>query len=210
MRREDGSCGVVWERLEDFLPPRFLFLLLLLGLCYPPIFIYFNQRTIPSSVDLPSLRSLMLTEQCGAMSLGSDVCDLTFLPPAPSVPSLPGAVGGCGMSVGSGPWTQLLDLHPSSPYSSLNSHHSLIKREPSWGTPDPTEDPHCGAFTVHISSQLTGSGPCRVGPYGEPTASQTRMFASGAYLPGCVDSAPAPRNQGELLHDHFHFSLLSS
>ncbi|XP_037553403.1 WT1 transcription factor b isoform X3 [Nematolebias whitei] len=140
----------------------------------------------------------MLTEACGAMSVGSDVCDLTFLPPAPPVPSLPGAVGGCGMSVGSGQWTQLLDLHPGSPYSSLNSHHSLIKQEPSWGTTDPMEDPHCGlgAFTVHFSGQLTGSGPCRVGAFGESTASQPRMFASGAYLPSCVDSPPAPRNQG--------------
>ncbi|XP_017296267.1 WT1 transcription factor b isoform X2 [Kryptolebias marmoratus] len=140
----------------------------------------------------------MLTEPCGAMSVGSDVCDLTFLPPAPPVPSLPGAVGGCGMPVGSGQWTQLLDLHPSSSYGSLNSHHSLIKQEPSWETPDPMEDPHCGlgAFTVNIYSQLTGSGPCRVGAFGEPTASQARMFASGTYLPGCVDSPPALRNQG--------------
>lgn len=153
----------------------------------------------------------MLTEACGAMSVGSDVCDLTFLPPAPPVPSLPGAVGGCGMSVGSGQWTQLLDLHPGSPYSSLNSHHSLIKQEPSWGTTDPMEDPHCGlgAFTVHFSGQLTGSGPCRVGTFGEPTASQPRMFASGAYLPGCVDSPPAPRNQGEHLYDQSHTNLLS-
>ncbi|XP_062277771.1 WT1 transcription factor b isoform X2 [Scomber scombrus] len=137
----------------------------------------------------------MLTEPCGAMSMGSDVRDLTLLPPGPPVPSLPGAGGGCGMSVGSGQWTQLLDLHPGSPYSSLPSHHSLIKQEPGWGTTDPIEDPHCGlgAFTVHFSGQFTGSGPCRVGAFGEPTAG---VFPNGTYLPGCVDSPPAPRNQG--------------
>ncbi|XP_072237339.1 WT1 transcription factor b isoform X2 [Leuresthes tenuis] len=138
----------------------------------------------------------MLTEPYGAMSMGSDVRDLTLLPPAPPVPSLPGAGGGCGMSVGGGQWTQLLDLHPGSPYSSLNSHHSLIKQEPGWGAADPIEDPHCGlgAFTVHFSGQFTGSG-CRVGAFGEPTASQTRMFPNGTYLPSCVESPP-PRNQG--------------
>uniref|UniRef100_G3PU57 WT1 transcription factor b n=1 Tax=Gasterosteus aculeatus aculeatus TaxID=481459 RepID=G3PU57_GASAC len=140
----------------------------------------------------------MLTEPCGAMSMGSDVRDLTLLPPAPPVPSLVGAGGGCGMSVGGGQWTQLLDLHPGTPYSSLPSHHSLIKQEPGWGTTDPIEDPHCGlgAFTVHFSGQFTGSGPCRVGAFGEPTAGQPLMFPNGTYLPGCMDSPPAPRNQG--------------
>ncbi|XP_070766114.1 WT1 transcription factor b isoform X10 [Enoplosus armatus] len=129
--------------------------------------------------------------------MGSDVRDLTLLPPAPPVPSLPGAGGGCGMSVGGGQWTQLLDLHPGSPYSSLPSHHSLIKQEPGWGTTDPIEDPHCGlgAFTVHFSGQFTGSGPCRVGAFGDPSAGQPRMFPNGTYLPGCMDSPPAPRNQ---------------
>uniref|UniRef100_A0A8C2WKF5 WT1 transcription factor b n=1 Tax=Cyclopterus lumpus TaxID=8103 RepID=A0A8C2WKF5_CYCLU len=140
----------------------------------------------------------MLTEPCGAMSMGSDVRDLTLLPPVPPVSSLPGAGGGCGMSVGGGQWTQLLDLHPGSPYSSLPSHHSLIKQEPGWGATDPIEDPHCGlgAFTVHFSGQFTGSGPCRVGAFGEPTAGQPLMFPNGTYLPGCMDSPPAPRNQG--------------
>ncbi|XP_074522341.1 WT1 transcription factor b isoform X2 [Halichoeres trimaculatus] len=141
----------------------------------------------------------MLTDPCGAMSMGSDVRDLTLLSPAPPVPSLPGAAGGCGMSVaGGGQWTQLLDLHPSSPYSTLPPHHSLIKQEPGWGTTDTIEDPHCGlgAFTVHFSGQFTGSGPCRVGAFGEPTAGQARMFSSGTYLPGCMESSPAPRNQG--------------
>ncbi|XP_071385827.1 Wilms tumor protein homolog isoform X10 [Centroberyx affinis] len=140
----------------------------------------------------------MLTEPCAAMgSMGSDVRDLTLLPPGPPVPSLPGGGGGCGMSVGGGQWTQLLDLHPGSPYGSLPSHHSLIKQEPGWGTPDPLEDPHCGlgAFTVHFSGQFTGTGPCRVGTFGEPTAGQPRVFPNGGYLPSCVDNPPAPRNQ---------------
>lgn len=142
--------------------------------------------------------------------MGSDVRDLTLLPPAPPVPSLVGAGGGCGMSVGGGQWTQLLDLHPGTPYSSLPSHHSLIKQEPGWGTTDPIEDPHCGlgAFTVHFSGQFTGSGPCRVGAFGEPTAGQPLMFPNGTYLPGCMDSPPAPRNQG--MHVHYQSNLLSS
>ncbi|KAK5915201.1 hypothetical protein CesoFtcFv8_000814 [Champsocephalus esox] len=140
----------------------------------------------------------MLTDPCGAMSMGSDVRDLTLLPPVPPGSSLPGAGGGCGMSVGGGQWTQLLDLHPGSPYSSLPSHHSLIKQEPGWGTADPIEDPHCGlgAFTLHFSGQFTGSGPCRVGAFGEPTGGQARMFPNGTYLPSCMDSPPTHRNQG--------------
>ena len=143
--------------------------------------------------------------------MGSDVCDLTLLPPVPPVTSLPGAVAGCGMSVGGGQWTQLLDLHPGSPYSSLNSHHSLIKQEPGWGTADPLEDPHCGlgAFTVHFSGQFSGSGPCRVGAFGEPTAGQTRMFSNGPYLSGCVESPPAPRNQGKRTYEQHSLCPLS-
>lgn len=134
--------------------------------------------------------------------MGSDVRDLTLLPPAPPVPSLPGASGSCGMSVSGGQWTQLLDLHPGSPYGCLPSHHSLIKQEPSWGTADSIEDPHCGlgAFTVHFSGQFTGSGPCRVGAFGEPTTSQARVFPNGTYLPSCVDSPPLPRNEGKPAH----------
>lgn len=151
----------------------------------------------------------MLAEPCGVTAMGSDVRDLNLLPPAPPVPSLPG--------VGGGQWTQLLDLHPGSPYTSLPSHHSLIKQEPGWGTTDPIEDPHCGlgAFTVHFSGQFTGSGPCRVGAFGEPTAGQPRMFPNGTYLPSCMDSPPAPRNQGKsaLYQLHLtspHFCHLSS
>ncbi|XP_029983133.1 WT1 transcription factor b isoform X2 [Sphaeramia orbicularis] len=141
----------------------------------------------------------MLTEPCGALGpMGSEVRDLTLLPPAPPMPSLPGGGGGCGMSVGGGQWTQLLDLHPGSPYSSLPSHHSLIKQEPGWGASDPIEDPHCGlgAFTVHFSGQFTGSGPCRVGAFGEPTTGQARMFPNTTYLPSCMDTTSVSRNQG--------------
>lgn len=144
----------------------------------------------------------MLTDPCTAMSMGTDVRDLTLLAPAPPVSSIPGAGGGCGMSVSGGQWAPLLDLHPSSPYSTLSSHHSLIKQEPSWGSSDPIDDPHCGlgAFTLHFSGQFTGSGPCRMGAFGEPTSGQPRMFPNGTCLPSCIDSPPPPRSQGMLSH----------
>ncbi|XP_077442929.1 WT1 transcription factor b isoform X3 [Stigmatopora argus] len=128
----------------------------------------------------------------GAMPMGSDLLDLSLLSPSPQVSSLSGAGGGCGQ------WPPLLDLHPGSPYNSVPSHHSLIKQEPSWAGADPIEDPHCGlgAFTLHFSGQFTGSGPCRVGAFGEPPAGQPRVFPSGTYLPGCMESPPPPRNQG--------------
>uniref|UniRef100_A0A673H7J4 Wilms tumor protein homolog n=1 Tax=Sinocyclocheilus rhinocerous TaxID=307959 RepID=A0A673H7J4_9TELE len=87
----------------------------------------------------------------------------------------------------------MLDFHPASPYGSLPSH-SFVKQEPGWGPADPHEDPHCGlgAFTVHFSGQLTGMH----GPFADSPSSQSRMFSSGPYLPGCMDSPPAPRNQG--------------
>lgn len=140
----------------------------------------------------------MLTDPCAAMSMGTDVRDLTLLAPAPPVSSIPGAGGSCGMSVSGGQWQPLLDLHPSSPYGTLSSHHSLIKQEPSWGSADPVDDPHCGlgAFTLHFSGQFTGSGPCRMGAFGEPTAGQPRMFPAGPCLPSCIDSPPPPRSQG--------------
>uniref|UniRef100_A0A8C7N899 WT1 transcription factor b n=1 Tax=Oncorhynchus kisutch TaxID=8019 RepID=A0A8C7N899_ONCKI len=143
----------------------------------------------------------MLTEPYGMMgSMGSEVRDLSsLLPPVPSVPSLPVSSGGCGLPVGGTPqWAPYLDLHPGSPYGSLPSHHSLIKQEPGWGSTDPLEDPHCGlgAFTLHFSGQFTGTSPCRVGAFGEPALSQSRVFPNGAYLPGCVDSPPTHRNQG--------------
>ncbi|XP_062327796.1 WT1 transcription factor b isoform X1 [Osmerus eperlanus] len=142
----------------------------------------------------------MLTESYGTLGspAGSDLRDLgSFLPPVPSVPSLP---GGCSQ------WPPLLDLHPSSPYGSLPSLPSMIKQEPGWGSQEPLEDPHCGlgAFTLHFSGQFTGTGPCRVGALGEPAAAHGRVFPSGAYLPSCVDASPAPRNQdyGTLGFDH--------
>ena len=157
-------------------------------------------------LDCLNLLSTMLTDPCGAMSMGSDVRDLTLLPP---VPSLPGAGGGCGMSVGGGQWTQLLDHHPGSPYSSLPSHHSLIKQEPGWGTADPIEDPHCGlGITFHFSGQFTGSAPSRVGAFREPTGGQARMFPN-TYLPGCMDSPPTHRNQGKRAHPVLQVFLLA-
>lgn len=148
----------------------------------------------------------MLTEPCGAMGpMSSELRDLTLLSPAPPVSSLPGASsGGCGMSVSGGQWTQLLDLHPGTPYSCVPSHHSLIKQEPGWATTDTLEDPHCGlgAFTVHFSGQFKGSGPCRVGAFGEATTGQARMFPNGTYLSSCVDSPSVSRNQGECDYTH--------
>ncbi|KAL2088575.1 hypothetical protein ACEWY4_015474 [Coilia grayii] len=136
----------------------------------------------------------MLTESSGLM--GSDVRDLTALLPA--VPTLPGGGGGCSLPVAGAPQlSPMLDFYPSSPYSSLPSH-SLIKQEPGWGPTDLHDDSHCGlgAFTVHFSGQLTGTGGYRHGAFTETNSNQTRMFPTGSYLPGCVDSPPAPKNQG--------------
>uniref|UniRef100_A0A8C2G790 Wilms tumor protein homolog n=1 Tax=Cyprinus carpio TaxID=7962 RepID=A0A8C2G790_CYPCA len=133
--------------------------------------------------------------------MGSDVRDLnTLLPP---VPPLPGGNGNCALPVSSTPqWAPMLDFHTGAPYSSL-AQHSFIKQEPSWGTADPHEDPHCGlsAFTVHFSGQFTGTGACRYGAFGAPTPSQPppsqpRMFSNGPYLSNCMDSQPSSRNQG--------------
>ncbi|KTG36477.1 hypothetical protein cypCar_00038616 [Cyprinus carpio] len=127
----------------------------------------------------------MLTEPCGLM--GSDVRDLSAL-----LPAVPNA--NCSLPVGGAPqWGPMLDFHPASPYGSLPSH-SFVKQEPVWGPTDPHEDPHCGlgAFTVHFSGQLTGMH----GPFADSPSSQSRMFSSGPYLPGCMDSPPAPRTQG--------------
>ncbi|XP_028813712.1 WT1 transcription factor a isoform X2 [Denticeps clupeoides] len=141
-------------------------------------------------------------------AMGSDVRDLNSLLPTP-VPTLPVPNGGnCGtLPVSNTPqWAPVLDFHapPSGPYPSLSSH-SFIKQEPSWGAgADPLEDPHCGlsAFTVHFSGQFTGTGACRYGAFGappppsQPAAGQPRMFGNGPYLTNCMDSQPAPRNQG--------------
>lgn len=134
--------------------------------------------------------------------MGSDVRDLnTLLPP---VAPLPGGNGNCALPVSSTPqWAPMLDFHTGAPYSSL-APHSFIKQEPSWGTADPHEDPHCGlsAFTVHFSGQFTGTGACRYGAFGAPTSSQPppsqpRMFSNGPYLSNCMDSQPSSRNQGK-------------
>ncbi|XP_052008071.1 WT1 transcription factor b isoform X1 [Xyrauchen texanus] len=137
----------------------------------------------------------MLTESSGLM--GSDVRDLSTLLPA--VPMLPGGTTNCSLPVNGAPqWGPMMDFHPGSPYGSLPAH-SFIKQEPGWGAADPHEDPHCGlgAFTVHFSGQLTGPGGCRHGTFTDSPSSQSRMFSSGPYLPGCMESPPAPRNQGE-------------
>lgn len=137
----------------------------------------------------------MLTESSGLM--GSDVRDLAALLPA--VPALPGGTGGCSLPVAGAPqWSPMLDFHPSSPYGSLPTH-SLIKQEPGWGPTDLHEDPHrgLGAFTVHFSGQLTGTGGYRHGAFTETNSSQARMFTGGSYLPGCVESTAAPKNQGK-------------
>ncbi|XP_060783040.1 WT1 transcription factor a isoform X1 [Neoarius graeffei] len=133
--------------------------------------------------------------------MGSDVRDLnTLLSP---VPALPAGNGNCPLPVSSAPqWAPVLDFHTGAPYSSLGSH-SFIKQEPTWGSTDPHEDPHCGlsAFTVHFSGQFTGTGACRYGAFGAPTPSQTptsqsRMFSNGPYLSNCMDSQTGSRNQG--------------
>uniref|UniRef100_A0A673MJF5 Wilms tumor protein homolog B-like n=1 Tax=Sinocyclocheilus rhinocerous TaxID=307959 RepID=A0A673MJF5_9TELE len=119
--------------------------------------------------------------------MGSDVRDLSAL-----LPAVPNA--NCSLPVGGAPqWGPMLDFHPASPYGSLPSH-SFIKQEPGWGPADPHEDPHCGlgAFTVHFSGQLMGMH----GAFADSPSSQSRMFSSGPYLPGCMDSPPAPRTQG--------------
>lgn len=132
------------------------------------------------------------------MSMGSDVRDFTLLTPAPLLPSLSAAGGGCGMSVNGGHWT---DLHPTLPYSPV-SYPSLMRQELGWGT-EPLEDPHygLGAFTVHFSGQFTGTGPYGVGATGEQTAGQPRTFPSGTYLSSCMDSPSGAWNQGEWSED---------
>ncbi|XP_051978939.1 Wilms tumor protein homolog isoform X1 [Xyrauchen texanus] len=133
--------------------------------------------------------------------MGSDVRDLNAL--LPPVPPLPGGNGNCTLPVSSTPqWAPVLDFHTGAPYSSL-AQHSFIKQEPSWGTTDPHEDPHCGlsAFTLHFSGQFTGTGACRYGAFGAPTPSQPppsqpRMFSNSPYLSSCMDSQPSTRNQG--------------
>ncbi|TRY64682.1 hypothetical protein DNTS_006391 [Danionella cerebrum] len=128
----------------------------------------------------------MLTDPCGLME--SDVRDLGALLPA--VSSLPGSNAGCPLSVGCAPqWNPMLDFPPAS-----LPVQSFIKQEPSWGITDPSEDTYCGlgAFTVHFSGQLTGTH----GSFNDSAFNQTRKFCSGAFLPNCMESPDAPRDQG--------------
>ncbi|XP_030620510.1 WT1 transcription factor b isoform X2 [Chanos chanos] len=135
----------------------------------------------------------MLTESCGPM--GSDVRELGAL--LSPVATLSGGNTNCSLPLSAPPqWNPVLDFHPSSPYGSLSSH-SFIKQEPVWGGTDPLDDSHCGlgAFTVHFSGQLTGTSGCRHGAFSELPSSQGRVYPNGAYLPGCMENPPAPRNQ---------------
>ncbi|KAJ8796005.1 hypothetical protein J1605_002767 [Eschrichtius robustus] len=149
--------------------------------------------------------------------MGSDVRDLNALLPA--VPSLGGG-GGCALPVSGGAqWAPVLDFAPpgASAYGSLGGPapppappppppppppHSFIKQEPSWGGAEPHEEQCLSAFTVHFSGQFTGTaGACRYGPFGPPPPSQAssgqaRMFPNAPYLPSCLESQPAIRNQG--------------
>ncbi|XP_066109974.1 Wilms tumor protein isoform X1 [Saccopteryx bilineata] len=148
--------------------------------------------------------------------MGSDLRDLNALLPA--VPSLGGG-GGCALPVsGAAQWAPVLDFAaPSaSAYGSLGGPapppapppppppppHSFIKQEPSWGGAEAHEEQCLSAFTVHFSGQFTGTaGACRYGPFGPPPPSQAssgqaRMFPNAPYLPSCLESQPAIRNQG--------------
>lgn len=132
--------------------------------------------------------------------MGSDVRDLNAL--LPSVPSLPGN-SNCAMPVSSAAqWAPVLDFPPGASYGSLGPH-SFIKQEPSWNGSDPHEEQYLSAFTVHFSGQFTGTaGACRYGPFGapppsQPPSGQARMFPNGPYLPNCLESQQAIRNQGK-------------
>ncbi|XP_062476297.1 Wilms tumor protein isoform X6 [Pezoporus occidentalis] len=134
---------------------------------------------------------------CEQMS--SDVRDLNAL--LPSVPSLPGN-SNCTMPVSSAAqWAPVLDFPPGASYGSLGAH-SFIKQEPSWNGSDPHEEQYLSAFTVHFSGQFTGTaGACRYGPFGapppsQPPSGQARMFPNAPYLPNCLESQQAIRNQG--------------
>nr|XP_045013722.1 Wilms tumor protein isoform X1 [Jaculus jaculus] len=142
--------------------------------------------------------------------MGSDVRDLNALLPA--VPSLGGG--------GAAQWAPVLDFAApgASAYGSLGGPapppapppppppppppHSFIKQEPSWGGAEPHEEQCLSAFTVHFSGQFTGTaGACRYGPFGPPpptqaSSGQARMFPNAPYLPSCLESQPALRNQG--------------
>ncbi|XP_030056522.1 Wilms tumor protein isoform X3 [Microcaecilia unicolor] len=125
--------------------------------------------------------------------MGSEVRDLNALLPANS---------SCSMQMASGSqWAPVLDFPPGASYGPLASH-PFIKQEPSWTPSDAHDDQCLSAFTVHFSGQFTGTaGACRYGPFGapppsQPPPSQPRMFTNGPYLPSCLESQQAIRNQG--------------
>lgn len=141
---------------------------------------------------------------CAGEQMGSDVRDLNALLP-PSVPPLPGN-GTCSMPVsGAAQWPPVLDFPPAASYGSLAPPPSaFIKQEPSWSSGDPHEEQCLSAFTVHFSGQFTGTaGACRYGPFAPPPppsqapSGQARMFPNGPYLPNCLESQQAIRNQGK-------------
>ncbi|XP_069479662.1 Wilms tumor protein isoform X2 [Ambystoma mexicanum] len=138
--------------------------------------------------------------------MGSDVRDMSAL--LPPVSSLSGG-GSCSMPMGGGSqWAPVLDFPPGTPYGSL-APHSYIKQEPGWGGGGLHEDQCLSAkVTVHFSSQITGTAEaCRYGAFGPPPpsrapppsqapAAQVRMYSNGPYLPSCLESPQAMRNQG--------------
>lgn len=141
---------------------------------------------------------------CAGEQMSSDVRDLNALLP-PSVPPLPGN-GTCSMPVsGAAQWAPVLDFPPAASYGSLAPPPSaFIKQEPSWSSGDPHEEQCLSAFTVHFSGQFTGTaGACRYGPFAPPPppsqapSGQARMFPNGPYLPNCLESQQAIRNQGK-------------
>ncbi|KAI4564507.1 hypothetical protein MJT46_010305 [Ovis ammon polii x Ovis aries] len=170
-----------------------------------------------SSAERLQSRRARGTSGFESQQMGSDVRDLNALLPA--VPSLGGG-GGCALPVsGAAQWAPVLDFAPpgASAYGSLGGPapppappppppppppHSFIKQEPSWGGAEPHEEQCLSAFTVHFSGQFTGTaGACRYGPFGPPPPSQAssgqaRMFPNAPYLPSCLESQPAIRNQG--------------
>ncbi|XP_029438073.1 Wilms tumor protein isoform X9 [Rhinatrema bivittatum] len=141
--------------------------------------------------------------------MGSDMRDLN--PLLPAVPSLPGSSSCSGSQ-----WAPVLDFPPGASYGygafgapppsqpppAQPPSHPFIKQEPSWTPSDAHEDQCLSAFTVHFSGQFTSSaGACRYGAFGAPPPSQPppaqpRMFSNGPYLPSCLESQQAMRNQG--------------
>ncbi|XP_077178062.1 Wilms tumor protein isoform X1 [Paroedura picta] len=148
--------------------------------------------------------------------MGSDVRDLNaLLQPPPPPPSLAAGNGGsCPLPVSSAAqWAPVLDFPPGASYGSLAPPpppppppSAFIKQEPSWSASEAHEEQCLSAFTVHFSGQFTGTaGACRYGPFAPPPpppppsqapAAQARMFPSGPYLPSCLESQQALRNQG--------------